>query len=80
MSDNLWGVTLEDMKRAVNLKYEIHISAKKGYRFTRGSCSIWVVRKELSTVGWQTAEVDKYNLFTNHKMFDTLKEALEREW
>lgn len=73
--ENLWTVTIADLKVAVNLGYTFEGSVQHGWRFTRGVSSIWMHKK-----GWQTAEVDNHNIYENHKLFDNLQDALRRDW
>ncbi len=73
--ENLWSVTIADLKVAVNLGYKFEGSVQHAWRFTRGKCSIWMINK-----GWQTAEIDNHNIFTNHKVFNNLQKALRRDW
>ena len=73
--ENLWSVTTEDLKVAVNLGYTFEGSVKHGWRFTRGNCHVWKI-----LYGWQTAEVDNHNIYENHKIFDNLQDALRRDW
>ena len=73
--DNLWGVTLEDLKVAVNAGWKFHGGVQHGWSFVRGSCNIWKTKNK-----WQTAEIDNHKIFVNHKDFDKLQDALRREW
>lgn len=73
--DNLWGVTIEDLKTAVNKGFTFAANVKQGWSFTRRDHHIWKIKNM-----WQTAEIDKHNLFINHKAFEKLQDALKREW
>lgn len=73
--ENLWGVTIEDLKIAVNLNYSFAASVDRGWVFNRGDCSVWMIEK-----GWQTAEIDNHNIYENHKLFNNLRDALRRDW
>jgi len=36
---------------------------------------IWQIRD-----GWQTARIDQHKIYEDHKVFDNLMDAIERDW
>ena len=65
--------TQEEVGLAMNLNYNMTQTVRVGSRFQLGDRHRWAGRE-----GWQTAEVID-NIFTNHKVFSNLTEALRRK-
>lgn len=77
--ENLYGVTIEDMRVAITNGYRFKVSVQNGFVFSRDlgidMAKIWKVK-----TGWQIARIVHNNIYENHTIFKYLQNALKREW
>lgn len=64
--------TAKEIEHATECGYTHDCNTHRGSRFERGGRRVWGVHD-----GWQTADIID-GLYTNHKKFTDLKEALNR--
>lgn len=64
------GEGAANVEWAKELMFKVHYNEKQGYSFTKERVHIWPMR-----IGYQCADlIDDY--YTNHRPYDTLREAL----
>ena len=70
---NIYGVTETDIRKALSLNYQVSLNNDKGFSFEFKNFNVWPIRS-----GWQTAIIDNLGVYTSHKKFDSLTNALEQ--
>lgn len=72
--EGFYGVTIEEIGKALSMQYDVKLSVKKGISFERGKYHIWYSRK-----GWITA-IEYGHKYDHHKRYphDDIMGALNR--